>query len=598
MRRKNLHIQGLLFLAITFCLVLLASPDASAARVDSIIAGHGSCDQCHGRFSGAAGNDTKKGQPAAIQADQVDLLCLGCHGPAGISLLKADTHGAQNYVIAPISCIDCHDPHDNTPNYVNGHNIKLIGSDKNSRFATITTPNSGKRQVVFESLGTDTSESALYSFADGDLDNDGKYSGICEVCHTRTKYHRNTEKGNHDHYTGQTCTNCHVHVNQFLAFGDNTLNDEPEITGIIIDESGNTWEGITLFLDINGNGRYDEGEPTATTDADGNFAFKGIANKGYNILLMPGSLPNGYTVKISMSNNAVLVTLLAEDMRYPTRVVWQANSNGYMVTDHMRDAVYFYDNGGKLTGLLEGMDKPLGLATDLAGRIFVGNVGKRNIQVYDAAGNLTQIFAQGQLKQPNDIVLDRQQRVYVVDSQSKNVRVFKSNGRNDFTITTGKNNDSFHFPNALAINYRMDGGVEVGELYVADKTTCLIHVYDLQGNYLRSLGGKYQSSGGGMGMGGFGGGTYGVENIDTTGTGFNSIQSIAFDQHGRLHVLDNYMSTVTILDPLDGTALGSYNVFKTGQGSQQSLDIDISATGQVLMTSFKTRTVQPIYTVQ
>ena len=67
----------------------------------SLIAGHDSCDNCHGRFPNTRGKG-KGSPPARIPADKVDVLCLGCHGPAGISMFKADTHGTQNHVISTI----------------------------------------------------------------------------------------------------------------------------------------------------------------------------------------------------------------------------------------------------------------------------------------------------------------------------------------------------------------------------------------------------------------------------------------------------------------------------------------------------------------
>lgn len=41
------------------------------------------------------------------------------------------------------------------------------------------------------------------------------YDGICEVCHTTTKYHRNDSSGDHTHYSTQFCTDCHSHCAEF-----------------------------------------------------------------------------------------------------------------------------------------------------------------------------------------------------------------------------------------------------------------------------------------------------------------------------------------------------------------------------------------------
>jgi predicted CxxxxCH...CXXCH cytochrome family protein len=58
------------------------------------------------------------------------------------------------------------------------------------------------------------------SFADGDMDGDGNYTGMCEICHTRTKYHRNVLEGPvgvHEHNKQQDCMQCHDHEGGFAV---------------------------------------------------------------------------------------------------------------------------------------------------------------------------------------------------------------------------------------------------------------------------------------------------------------------------------------------------------------------------------------------
>jgi len=70
---------------------------------------------------------------------------------------------------------------------------------------TIVTPNSGSRATrLFRSSGAK-------SFADGD----SVYDGVCEVCHTKTTYHRNNPAADHAHNTGTKCTSCHFHSEGF-----------------------------------------------------------------------------------------------------------------------------------------------------------------------------------------------------------------------------------------------------------------------------------------------------------------------------------------------------------------------------------------------
>jgi len=77
----------------------------------------------------------------------------------------------------------------------------------------INTPNSGSKPVKFY---RPTGQNA---FADGDA----TYDGICEVCHTQTKHHRNNNdspgEADHTHNVDLKCTLCHMHKNGFLPVG-------------------------------------------------------------------------------------------------------------------------------------------------------------------------------------------------------------------------------------------------------------------------------------------------------------------------------------------------------------------------------------------
>ncbi len=155
---------------------------------------------------------------ALLNDSVVETLCLTCHGPGGVSVLKADVHADDP--VTPtfrITCRGCHEAHGNRNNWLGGTNLKLVGTWQDSTgLARILTPNSGIREVVFESRGSDVSQPTLHSFADADEDGNGYYDGVCETCHTQTRNHRNNASGNHTHNTGKTCTlKCHTHLDGF-----------------------------------------------------------------------------------------------------------------------------------------------------------------------------------------------------------------------------------------------------------------------------------------------------------------------------------------------------------------------------------------------
>ena len=108
------------------------------------------------------------------------------------------------------TCLTCHTPHTT-------HNLYMVRD-------SIDTPNSGKRQVVFKTLGIgdpyNDPDPTVGDASSGVMadDTDGAGTGICEVCHTATTHHRNDDSHSlQGHENAQTCTNCHSHQGGFAA---------------------------------------------------------------------------------------------------------------------------------------------------------------------------------------------------------------------------------------------------------------------------------------------------------------------------------------------------------------------------------------------
>ncbi len=94
-------------------------------------------------------------------------------------------------------CVVCHDMSGSS-------NLYLV-------FEVINTPNSGPKDVIF------TAYEGTNSYADGDI----TYDGVCEVCHTDTRHHRN-DGNNPDpdsHYANTSCRECHAHKDEFSHGG-------------------------------------------------------------------------------------------------------------------------------------------------------------------------------------------------------------------------------------------------------------------------------------------------------------------------------------------------------------------------------------------
>jgi predicted CXXCH cytochrome family protein len=205
----------LTILAVTIAAAALALGAASAPAQSTNV--H-DCSFCHVSHTAPG--------PVLTVALDAEVLCLTCHGPGGSSPLKADVHfnkpGSQHSF--RMTCIDCHTPHSSLGNWVGGVNLKQVGTKTDETLlARIDTPNSGIREVVFESRGIDAGEASLHSFADNDEDGNGYYDGVCEACHTQTFFHRN-DTADPGHYSGRTCVECHPHTEGFVATGGSCLD--------------------------------------------------------------------------------------------------------------------------------------------------------------------------------------------------------------------------------------------------------------------------------------------------------------------------------------------------------------------------------------
>ncbi len=263
---------------------------------------------------------------------------------------------------------------------------------------------------------------------------------------------------------------------------------------------------------------------------------------------------------------------------YPTRL---ALGPDYLyVTDSKAWSVFFYDPNdpnypGDPVAELKNIVKPLGVAVDQLGRIYVGSDGSDSVEVYDASGMKIANIGKGLFKMPNDLAIDRDGKLYVADSKSDIVWVFDPN---DGVSEIGKGN--LNFPVALEIVYHTDtNSEEVGELFVVDQGNYNAKVFDLQGNYLRSFGRK-------VGFMGWRGGR------------FVKMQSLAVSPSGIMHVADCNLNFIQMFDPNTGSYIDYYGDGSDGAGVLNlPLDLVIDGFGRVIVANHGKNRVEIIKTV-
>jgi DNA-binding beta-propeller fold protein YncE len=252
---------------------------------------------------------------------------------------------------------------------------------------------------------------------------------------------------------------------------------------------------------------------------------------------------------------------------YPTRLAIGPDGKFY-VSDAQAGAVFVYNAGLDLIGVLKGLENPLGIAVDAEGNIYVGNNRQDKVEVYSCRGGKIATVGGGLIRMPNDMAFDLSGNLYVVDSADNKIKVFDSQGQNIKNIAADT-------PVSLAISSYIDSNSqEVGELFVAEMKLARISVFDLNGNYDRSIGRKVST---------FGSFWHGR---------FVKLQSLAIDSQGRLHALDCYLNKVQILDAQDGTFLGSYPSGEEPDHTKLLLDVVLKDPNTAVLTDSENKRLQ------
>lgn len=185
---------------------------------------------------------------------------------------------------------------------------------------------------------------------------------------------------------------------------------------------------------------------------------------------------------------------------------------------------------------------PVDVASDSRGRVFVADMGLRQVLVLDTQGfelrTLKRSDGSAQFPSPYGLAIDDSGRIYVSDVIARSISVFDSNEKFLFTVT----HPDLVRPTGLAADTEND------RLYVVDTPSHKIAIFDLKGNLVKFIG----------------------ERGDAAGQ-FNYPTDVDVDSQGNLYVMDSMNARIEVFDRQGqylrhfgerGTAEGSFSIAK------------------------------------
>ncbi len=159
-------------------------------------------------------------------------------------------------------------------------------------------------------------------------------------------------------------------------------------------------------------------------------------------------------------------------------------------------------------------------------RVYVGDVARKRIYVYDTSGRAVMNFGAGKVDTPGGIAIDKiRGRLIVSDARRNVVDIFNTDGGLISSIgSRGREHGEFNIPYGVAVD-------KEGRVYVVDSGNFRLQIFDQNGKFLKQFGG-----------------------VGTSPGNFARPKGVAVDSDGNIYVLDAAFGNFQIFD-FDGNTL-------------------------------------------
>jgi DNA-binding beta-propeller fold protein YncE len=223
--------------------------------------------------------------------------------------------------------------------------------------------------------------------------------------------------------------------------------------------------------------------------------------------------------------------------------------------------------------------RPMGVAY-AKGHIYVGNVTKKRIDVFNLAGKqFKKLTFNTVVKNPTDIAIDpKTDKIFVVDGTENIVLVFNARGKLTGKIpASGPDPQLLTAPTAIAVDK------DRKEVLVSDygnpqeNIDAAIKVFSYNGQYQGKITNEADLSTAKMGMGGWG----------FKKPRFSRPQGLAITEAGYIFLLDCFAGEVIVLNREDGSYVKTIGTYGTDPGEMRlPLDLVIDEkSGDIFVTN-------------